>query len=104
MKLIDGDVLVAIFANCPEGDFSSAEVARTIDNAPTIDAVPVVHAYWRFRKVREGNHQYICSNCNDSFGFRGDEYDLPKQSFVRKDYRFCRNCGARMDAEKEEPT
>lgn len=42
MRLIDADEMFAEFAAHPEWNFGAAEVARMIDNAPTIDAGPVV--------------------------------------------------------------
>ena len=65
-----------------------------IDNAPTVDAVEVVHGEWvckdldNFRKV-----EVKCSEC----GWIGIEnYD----SYVDpSDFNYCPNCGAKMDAD-----
>lgn len=67
---------------------------KRLDNAPTIDAVPVVHGRW----VETGKvfvHSMYdlftkCSKC--SFGHVRNEYQEP--------YRYCPNCGAKMDAEE----
>lgn len=56
-----------------------------IDNAPTADVAPVVHARW----VKLGEADYQCSSC----GFRftsGDDIS---------EFKHCR-CGAKMDGER----
>lgn len=72
-----------------------SNVRESIMNAPTIDAVPVVHGHWkgyRFPKYR-GNDDfgepifkeyvaYTCSNCR-------------KQNAIR--HKYCPMCGAIMD-------
>ena len=52
-------------------------------NAPTIDAVPVVHGRW----VNQDNTytRYRCSVCN--------------MQNCEAHYKYCPNCGARMDGE-----
>lgn len=50
-----------------------------IDNAPTVDAVPVVHGYWIANN--------ICSVCRE--GIKGWA--------IQSGYKFCPNCGAKMD-------
>lgn len=55
------------------------------DDAPTIDAEPVRHAYWEPSEVGE----YHCTNC-------GVECDIDEfhKALLNS---FCGNCGARMD-------
>lgn len=59
-----------------------------IDEAPTIEAKPVVHAHWE--EVRKGCH--ICSNCKVKASLTSDEYDYMEDL---SDY--CPCCGAQMD-------
>ena len=65
---------------------------RCFDEAPTIDAVPVVHGRW----IDKGDYVttaygsinvYQCSNCNQYIAI--DDYD-----------NYCPNCGAKMDLEE----
>lgn len=56
-------------------------VLGVIRDQPTIEAVPVVRAEWRFDISGAGH--YYCSRCNG----RGDFYGK---------YNFCPNCGADM--------
>ena len=58
-------------------------VARTLDELPSVDAVPVVHGRW----IRQDNTytRYQCSVCEaKNYGMK---------------YSFCPNCGAKMDRE-----
>lgn len=54
-----------------------------IEDAPTIDAVPVVHGRWI--DTREYCGDYMCSNC--------------KELYRTNVFNYCPNCGARMDGE-----
>lgn len=56
----------------------------TIENFPTVDAEPVVHAHWKQFKYPSGTHGIRCSYCKTTNG--------------RKSKR-CPECGAHMDEE-----
>lgn len=69
-------------------------------NAPTIDAVPVVHGEWIIDEIMfensndctGGSDKYYvhCSNCKQNTSYyQGDAK------------RYCPNCGAKMDGETE---
>lgn len=83
MRLIDADALMDRFGE-PCHSFADA-----IDDMPTIDAVPVVHARWEdcypddevMRKT-----VYRCSKCQGSVFMNFAAYT-----------RFCPGCGAKMD-------
>lgn len=69
------------------------EIADYIDSAPTIDAAPVVHAWWkkmRRTEADEGESVWECSDCGYPVGIWtvGNKY--------------CPNCGAKMDAKEAE--
>lgn len=73
---------------------SFAYVCEAIDDAPTIDAVPVRHGKWVPKYIRIGGQDLVsgmkCSECGeDPLNAEGDEF--------LTDY--CPNCGARMDEE-----
>ena len=71
-------------------------VERMIREAPTVDAVPVVHAYWddsgRYRFERDGSLAIPCSNCGCAL--KEDEY----KKYI---WSYCPKCGARMDADTQ---
>jgi hypothetical protein len=90
MRLIDADALEArayeIYVHAsPEFKTRMNTLKALIDQAPTIDAVPVVHARW-------STHQE-CSVCGDFA--RYSAYGEPYYS------RYCPNCGAKMDGGAE---
>ena len=57
---------------------------RCFDEAPTIDAVPVVHGWWTWCGEDRWNDVYTCSVCGE---------------MAMDDSNFCPNCGAKMDLE-----
>lgn len=60
------------------------KILKIVNNAPTIEAKPVVHAHWENEHLnRYGHLCHCCSNC----GF----------SASHKDKNWCANCGAQMD-------
>ena len=60
---------------------------KMMQNAPTVDAVEVVHGWWEHKKHKLfGNtYDYVCSVC-------GCDYALAE-------YNYCPNCGAKMKGE-----
>ena len=61
-----------------------SDVLDYIEDAPTIDAVPVVHGKWKYIYYRSDVIGRKCSICSGICG---------------KDWNFCPNCGAKMDLE-----
>ena len=56
-----------------------------IENAPTVDAVPVVHGEWKMGIDANGDPVTYCSNCK-----------MP--NYVQTNY--CPDCGAKMNMKK----
>jgi hypothetical protein len=86
MRITDADMLFYKLANTDpntEGRFCDgvATAMSFVLNAPTIDAVPVVHAHWE----KVGKHDWQCSACKIGvpYSFTG--------------FHYCHNCGAKMD-------
>lgn len=94
-RLIDAEALkhkrvIAIYGNLEQG-LEEREVVyvEDIDNAPTIEAKPVVHAHW------EGD---TCSHCK----LRWKENmcdDADDWGYFDPMPDYCCNCGAQMDEE-----
>ena len=74
-------VLTDIVASCVK------ITKRIIEEAPTVDAVPVVHGRWNM--IMRGN--YECSVCGCIPYYAGSIDTL----------NFCPNCGAKMDGEND---
>lgn len=82
MRLIDTDEI-----KLPNDLPYKASVRRVLLQAPTVDAVPVVHGRW-MRVDIAGEDPYECSYCGDRVSVWG--------------FRYCPNCGAKMDGDKYE--
>ena len=88
-RLIDANALLEDFGEEPmvwnDGEAEIQErndwrtYTRMVQNAPTVDAVEVVHGRWL-----EGNGRQPCSKCK----YRGI-----------KSWNYCPNCGAKMDGD-----
>ena len=81
MRLIDADAL---------GELVSHGVVHYEDimAQPTVDAVPVRHGKW-LPENRTMDAYWVCSCC----GFPSEAHG------AFKIYKYCPNCGARMDVE-----
>lgn len=72
-----------------------ADAFGEIKDAPTVDAVPVVHARWIVKMDFLGRESTECSNCKTMIKYR-----FLNGSFELLDLRgikYCQNCGAKMD-------
>ena len=104
MRLIDANALMKQFYNYYDcvNEFTSKngyrgdtlmdyEVADMIydciDNAPTVDAKPVVHGRW----CKDGDW-LICLNCES-------EINVKNSLGVENRKNYCPNCGAKMDGD-----
>lgn len=81
MRLIDADELKKVGLKMPFDNFNNVWLTnRDIDQAPTVDAVPVRHGKWVEYPAADGLNQ--CSECGVlRFG----------------ESNYCPNCGAKMD-------
>lgn len=81
----------SVCLNNPE-TLSRSDAMFVIDNTEAADVAPVVHGRWGMHSDRPDT--LICSICDHAF-------DVWKHDVERMHY--CPNCGAKMNAEKEEP-
>ena len=80
MRLVDADALAAQIRQEPTDGMYTEEILEVIGNQPTIEAAPVVHGRWKKRGKNLGE----CSVCGEVVMVR---------------YRYCPDCGAKMDKE-----
>lgn len=97
MKLIDNDYAVDTAWSIEVYRGSAREVCEMLEDAPTVDAVPVRHGKWVQRYIKIGGqvfkHGMQCSVCAEpALDNEGDDYLT----------NYCPNCGARMDGERKE--
>ena len=69
-------------------DNDSEDMRSLLAQAPTVDAVEVVHGHW----YKAPHHPYRCSNCGEMALL-----DMYGESHYRSNY--CPNCGAKMDGD-----
>ena len=85
--LISRSALLAAYDAAHEGPPGGAR--KLMENAPAVDAAPVVHAQWK--RTDAYPHWLYCSNCykrivpNDEWI---EQYNIPTT--------YCPNCGAKM--------
>ena len=102
-RLIDANALVEIFekwkAEIHDEEDYDPEVYDAIDScvaqvedAPTVDAVEVVHGEWStIEDDYCGLTALQCSKCNQEYWFEDDP--------PLKIYNYCPNCSAKMDGD-----
>lgn len=104
MRLIDADALKKAFCNHCDGDEPCTEPCvdiGLIETAPTIDAVPVRHAFWYWKDETDWNiGAWRCSAChNRPNTIWGLEKNLRPRRLSGSAY--CPNCGAVMDGKEK---
>lgn len=92
MRLIDADGLSENIYDNVSTPYEDAVAAKedclcAIEEAPTIDAVPVVHGRW----THLGGDEWCCSACGFVITTEGS-WDKPTK-------KYCEDCGAKMDIE-----
>ena len=108
-RLIDANALIADIAKAQDELITNNDALWQINqkyykglawahrlalDAPTVDAVEVVHAHWIYDGDEvDGNIQAHCSNC-----FAGDIHATWKKNEIP----YCWNCGAKMDGGNED--
>lgn len=60
---------------------------KDLDEAPTVDAVPVVHGRWIEDTYSNTSYDADCSVCGEKIKWNG----------CMTDFNYCPNCGAKMD-------
>lgn len=82
MRLIDAEYLLDLIKDI-NGERYGYVDAEDINNAPTVDAVPVKHGHWIWS---DDLCEYCCSRCGHT-----DDYG------IHPDIEYCPYCGAKMD-------
>lgn len=87
MRLIDADWAERKANEIIDGYAWAIRMA--VGNAPTVDAVPVVHGRW---EPSDYNGFCLCSVCRDCY--------IDKTWTIGGKWRYCPTCGAKMDLEE----
>lgn len=100
-KLADVDVLIEaiekkrvfVFPNDDPAEVLQRQgkvILQAINDAPAVDAVPLIRARWFYPAPGDGDP--VCTNCNCNLFYDmyyGEHRETP----------YCPNCGAKMDKE-----
>lgn len=93
MRLIDAEEFQKFIEKQDESaDYTIYHFGEWLEQQPTIEAKPVVHAHW-IEQIIDGGQELMCSNCG--------EYALMNDEFYSEFSKYCPYCGAQMD-EKED--
>ena len=92
LKKAEKEMMVVTMMGCKAVPMDG--VIDFVASRPTVDAVEVVHGEWStIEDDYCGLTALQCSECNQEYWFE----DEPPM----KIYKYCPNCGAKMDIEKE---
>ena len=72
------------------GYINETSFKRILEEAPTVDALEVVHGRWV--KCKDWDYDYKCSVCE---GYAGEDVDGDHYKLTP----YCPNCGAKMDGD-----
>lgn len=93
MRLIDAETLIEqtnLLCTRYEVRWTDNRVMVWIDNAPTVDAVPVVHGRWENGK---------CQHCGFDLRCLTDGENDLEQWVWDEGFNHCPSCGAKMDGD-----
>lgn len=97
-RLIDAKKLPYSIAVDDNGKQVFYVKATDIDNAPTVDAVEVVHGRWvDSYGGKYANPRYVCSECKEKALYKFEDDELHIGLWVQELTDYCPNCGAKMD-------
>ena len=71
-------------------------IRMLVYSVPSVDVAPVRHGRWiEYGENKDGTHNICCSVCDGFFKSKGHA----NSCYTRNKYRYCHNCGSRMDQE-----
>ena len=96
MRLIDADALIE---NKFKNDISYNAFKNLVKRQPSVDVQPVRHGHWIETTEQSGWIEEECAECSEcSNTFVLGEYTIDD---IRELFKYCPNCGARMDGEQD---
>jgi hypothetical protein len=98
-RLIDADALNQRIKERLKNELIIGWLCSIVDEAPTVDAVEVVHGRWEFRRSEKYSWctDAVCTACENILDTH-IENDLEyRQEAVKKKLLYCPNGGAKLD-------
>lgn len=84
------------FCNTFTSDDFIAEAKDYFKDIPSADVAPVRHGRWiEYGENQDGTHNMRCSKCGTGLKSKGHANSY----YTKHKYRYCNNCGAKMDEE-----
>jgi len=95
-RLIDANILFRAInrIRCPQGATMNdglADACQAVMDAPTVDAVEVVHGWWEQIGYDKAMDRISCSCCKEYWNILDNDTET---------FNYCPNCGAKMDGER----
>lgn len=102
MRLIDADRMLQNILTAGIGktivEYSECDIANIIKRQPVIDAIPVRHGC-NVTAMHPAD-EFVCSECGaiyQDFVKCEIDYDTDNITYHECEFKYCPNCGARMD-------
>ena len=78
---------------------SFQSVMEGLKKAPTVEAVEVVHAMWRWGYNSMNQYGAWCAECECGWEDKGTNDDFIRVQGLVIAHKYCPNCGAKMDGD-----
>lgn len=79
-------------------EYLTTQIRGMLMDIPSADVAPVRHGHWiEYGENEDGTHNICCSICDGFIKSKGHA----NSCYTRNKYRYCHNCGARMDEDTE---
>lgn len=93
------DAIQSIIAHDLVGGDARGWAEYLLENTSAVDVAPVRHGHWiEYGENKDGTHNMRCSKCGAGLKSKGHANSY----YTKHKYRYCHNCGARMDGESDE--
>lgn len=100
------NALCQVSAPTPSESYIVEKCIDKINKVPTAKAVPIVNAYWVWKRpldIMPVQNRLICSNCGAECPSRNNYY-IPYCYDVHHGARYCYRCGAKMEMDIRDET
>lgn len=100
MRLIDADKLkpdIKVFLSAYAEELTKCYSQEKIDNALTIDIIPVKHGKWKYKNDEDFDYVPCCSICGEPDALSRNDYNYRGGKIRDNNSNYCPNCGAEMD-------
>jgi hypothetical protein len=101
MELIDKNILLEQMKRRKDYIGRASDPVCLVEDAPAVDATPVVHGTW-IEKLHYDNEDNCIQEWQSAKCDKCGLYHTTPYSYYFEKYKYCPNCGAKMDRERLE--